>query len=159
MCLVKFLNAGVDQQLIQAYQYQVYNKVYPLKGQIVIIQQLQYYTTVKDGVQFVNFYLSPYNILSNIRHNSIPGLAQHRYTQQQVETSLGLTFSQTAQSVNQIYAQQGDVIHAGRCGQNIKFSSQGGIGKLPVIKIINRLHSQTQGSIVKQDINLDQSSI
>ena len=159
MCFIKLLNTGVDQQLLLAYPYQVYDKVYPLKGQIVRILQLQYYTTVKVGVQVVNLYLPPYNILNNIRHNSIPGLSQHKYNQQKAQSSLGLTFSQTSDNVNEIYAQQGDIIHAGRCGQNIKFSSEDGQGKLPQTKIINRLQIGNIGKSVKQDINEDQSVI
>ena len=166
----------------------------PVENEIVYIINLPSSNVQSNINSMVNYYFQSVNIWGSVHHNAIPdpidalnrgvtgaqtndyqqieGGTVRRVTDGGTEIDLGDTFNERI-DVRNLQPYEGDIIHEGRWGQSIRFSStvsgsvipnpwsNTGINGDPITLIRNGQHEEDKEPWIPQveDINTDASSI
>ena len=163
-----------------------YNKIYPLKHEMVLIISAASPTSAVSQGKLAFYYLSLINIWHHINHNALPTATEFikstnatstNYTQftgnlpnttSPQDAKFGDTFKENA-NVTPLQPYEGDIIKYGRFGQTIRFGStvkksknawskKGNDGD-PIIIISNTKQDKSSKPFRIEDINKDSTSL
>lgn len=171
------------------------SKVFPLKNELVYIIALPNSNIQNNPNSVIYYYFNPINIWNSIHHNAVPNpidgntlppSQQQDYQQTEAgavrqssdgstEIDLGPFFKEKL-DIKNLQPFEGDVLHEGRWGQSIRFSStvknletnesktpwsSTGISGDPIIIVRNGQHDDGKKAWIPQieDVNKDKSSI